>query len=145
MLDEWSYEAVLGENHGAVDRQLAIWTSSLEKQEIALRCQHEGVPAGPVLSGAELATDSHLRARHFSVEIDQPDLGPMILEGPAWQADTMPPPIYKPAPTIGQHTVEVARGLLGLDDAAIDDLFDTGGASHSIAHVTAFAVTLEVP
>jgi crotonobetainyl-CoA:carnitine CoA-transferase CaiB-like acyl-CoA transferase len=126
MLDEWSYEAVLGENHGAVDRQLAIWTSSLEKQEIALRCQHEGVPAGPVLSGAELATDSHLRARHFSVEIDQPDLGPMILEGPAWQADTMPPPIYKPAPTIGQHTVEVARGLLGLDDAAIDDLFDTG-------------------
>jgi crotonobetainyl-CoA:carnitine CoA-transferase CaiB-like acyl-CoA transferase len=79
-----------------------------------------------VLSGAELATDPHLKARHFPVEIDQPDLGPMILEGPAWQADAMPPPIYKPAPTIGQHTVEVARGLLGLDDAAIGELFDTG-------------------
>jgi crotonobetainyl-CoA:carnitine CoA-transferase CaiB-like acyl-CoA transferase len=126
VLDEWSYEAVLGDGQGAVNRQLATWTSSLEKQEIARRCQREGVPAGPVLSGAELATDPHLQARHFPVEIDQPDLGPMTLEGPAWHSDTMPPPIYTPAPTIGQHTVEVARGLLGLDDAAIEELFDAG-------------------
>jgi crotonobetainyl-CoA:carnitine CoA-transferase CaiB-like acyl-CoA transferase len=126
VLDEWSYEAVLGDSQGAVNRQLSIWTSRLEKQEIARRCQSEGVPAGPVLSGAELATDPHLKARHFPVEIDQPDLGPMTLEGPAWHADAMPPPIYRPAPTIGQHTVEVARGLLGLDDAAIEDLFDAG-------------------
>jgi crotonobetainyl-CoA:carnitine CoA-transferase CaiB-like acyl-CoA transferase len=126
VLDEWSYEAVLGESRGAADEQLAMWTRSLAKQEIARRCQSEGVPAGPVLSGVELATDSHMIARHFPVEIDQPDLGPMILEGPAWHSDAMPPPIYKPAPTIGQHTVEVARALLGLDDAAIQELFDAG-------------------
>jgi crotonobetainyl-CoA:carnitine CoA-transferase CaiB-like acyl-CoA transferase len=125
-LNEWSYEEALGDSRGAVDRQLAAWTSSLDKQEVAHRCQREGVPAGPVLSGTELATDPHMIARHFPVEIDQPDLGPMILEGLAWHADAMPPPIYKPAPTIGQHTVEVARGLLGLDDAAIEELFDTG-------------------
>ena len=117
LLDEWSYEAALGNDRGAVNRQLALWTSTLEKHEIARRCQNEGVPAGPVLCGAELATDPHMRARHFPVEIDQPDLGPMILEGPAWDSDAMPPPIYKPAPTIGEHTVEVARELLGLDDA----------------------------
>ncbi len=109
-----------------VDRQLALWTRTLEKHEIARRCQNEGVPAGPVLCGAELATDPHMRARHFPVEVDQPDLGPMILEGPAWDSDAMPPPIYQPAPTIGEHTVEVARELLGLDDAAIEDLFETG-------------------
>jgi crotonobetainyl-CoA:carnitine CoA-transferase CaiB-like acyl-CoA transferase len=126
VLDEWTYEAVLGDSQGAVDRQLAIWTSSLEKHEIARLCQREGVPAGPVLSGTELATDPHMNARHFPVEIEQPDLGPMILEGPAWHADAMPPPIYSPAPMIGQHTVEVARGLLGLDDAAIEELFDAG-------------------
>ena len=126
LLDEWSYEAALGNDRGAVNRQLARWTRTLEKHEIARRCQTEGVPAGPVLCGAELATDPHMRARHFPVEVDQPDLGPMILEGPAWNSDAMPPPIYKPAPTIGEHTVEVARELLGLDDAAIEDLFETG-------------------
>jgi crotonobetainyl-CoA:carnitine CoA-transferase CaiB-like acyl-CoA transferase len=50
----------------------------------------------------------------------------MILEGPAWYGDAMPPPNYNPAPTIGQHTVEVVRGLLGLSDAAIEELIDTG-------------------
>jgi len=145
VLDAWTYEAVLKDTQGAVDRQLAIWTSSLEKQETARRCQREGVPAGPVLSGAELATDSHLKARHFSVEIDQPDLGPMILEGPAWQADTMPPPIYKPAPTIGQHTVEVARGLLGLDDAAIEELFGTAVLESTAPVGEPDADTIEAP
>jgi crotonobetainyl-CoA:carnitine CoA-transferase CaiB-like acyl-CoA transferase len=125
VLDQWSYEAALGDRDG-VNRQLALWTGSLDKHEIARRCQREGVPAGPVLCGAELATDPHMKERHFPVEIDQPDLGPMILEGPAWDSDAMPPPIYKPAPTIGQHTVEVARELLGLDDEAIEELFETG-------------------
>jgi crotonobetainyl-CoA:carnitine CoA-transferase CaiB-like acyl-CoA transferase len=126
VLHAWSYEDALGARRGVVNRQLAIWTSNLDKHEIALRCQSEGVPAGPVLAGAELATDPHLKARHFPVEIDQPDIGPMILEGPAWHSDTMPPPIYRPAPTIGQHTTEIARGLLGLDSVAIEELFATG-------------------
>jgi crotonobetainyl-CoA:carnitine CoA-transferase CaiB-like acyl-CoA transferase len=126
VLAAWSYEAALSEGQGAVNEQLAIWTSSLDKHEVARRCQREGVPAGPVLSGTELATDPHLQARHFPVEIDQPDIGPMVLEGPAWESEAMPPPIYKPAPMIGQHTVEVARELLGLDDSAIKELFETG-------------------
>jgi crotonobetainyl-CoA:carnitine CoA-transferase CaiB-like acyl-CoA transferase len=126
LLGQWSYEAALGEGKAAVERELALWTSNLDKHEVARRCQREGVPAGPVLSGTELATDPHLRARHFPVEIDQPDIGPMVLEGPAWDSDAMPPPIYRPAPTIGQHTVAVARELLGLTDAAIAALFDTG-------------------
>jgi crotonobetainyl-CoA:carnitine CoA-transferase CaiB-like acyl-CoA transferase len=144
-LDEWTYEEALGDSRGAVDRQLANWTSSLQKQEIARRCQGKGVPAGPVLSGAELATDPHMMARHFPVEIDQPDLGPMVLEGPAWRADAMPPPIYKPAPTIGQHTVEVARGLLGLDDAAIEKLFDSGVLESTASADEPDAVTVEAP
>jgi crotonobetainyl-CoA:carnitine CoA-transferase CaiB-like acyl-CoA transferase len=144
-LDEWTYEEALGDGRGAVDRQLVVWTSSLQKQEIARRCQGEGVPAGPVLSGAELATDPHMIARHFPVEIDQPDLGPMVLEGPAWRADAMPPPIYKPAPTIGQHTVEVAHGLLGLDDAAIEALFDSGVLESTPPVREPDPVTIETP
>jgi crotonobetainyl-CoA:carnitine CoA-transferase CaiB-like acyl-CoA transferase len=126
VLERWSYEAALGAGKTAVDQQLTTWTSGLDKHEIARRCQSQGVPAGPVLSGAELATDPHCHARHFPVEIDQPDIGPMVLEGPAWASDAMPPPIYRPAPTIGEHTVEVARDLLGLTDKVIEEMFDAG-------------------
>ena len=134
VLEEWSYEEALGDGQGAVNRQLTRWTNSLDKHEVARRCQREGVPAGPVLCGAELADDPHSRARHFPVEIDQPDLGgPMVLEGPAWDSDAMPAPIYTPAPTIGQHTVEVARELLGLDEWEISELFETGVFESTVA------------
>jgi crotonobetainyl-CoA:carnitine CoA-transferase CaiB-like acyl-CoA transferase len=126
LLDACSHEAALGDSRATVDRQLATWTRTLDKFEVARRCQHEGVPAGPVLCAAELATDPHLVARGFPVEIDQPDLGPITLEGPAWHSQSMPAPIYRPAPTIGQHTVEVARDLLGLDGPTIEALLAAG-------------------
>jgi hypothetical protein len=69
------------------------------------------------------------------VEINQPDLGAMILEGPAWHSDTMRPPIYNPALTIGQHTVEVAREPLGLDEAVIKELFETGVLESALIRV----------
>ena len=86
-----------------------------------------------------------MRRGRFPVEVDQPDLGPMILEGPAWNADAMPPPIYKPAPTIGQHTVEVARGLLGLMSAAIEELFETGVLESTAPPGEPDTATIEVP
>ena len=60
------------------------------------------------------------------MEIDQPDLGRIVLEGPAWQCTSMPGPLYRPAPTVGQHTVEVARHLLGLEPGTIETLLAAG-------------------
>jgi crotonobetainyl-CoA:carnitine CoA-transferase CaiB-like acyl-CoA transferase len=111
---------------GQIDASIAAWTSGLSKHEAAQRCQDAGVPAGPVLRGGELATDEHLVARGFPVEIAQPDLGPIVLEGPSWHADTMRPAIIEPAPRIGEHTRVVCAELLGLDEPAIDALFDNG-------------------
>ena len=58
-----------------IAKQIAGWTSGLDKHEAADRCQERGVPAGAMLTGIELATDPHLVARGFPVEIDQPDVG----------------------------------------------------------------------
>ena len=62
----------------------------------------------------------------FPVEIAQPVLGPIVLEGPSWHADAMHPAIIGPAPRIGEHTRAVCAELLGLDEATIDALFASG-------------------
>jgi crotonobetainyl-CoA:carnitine CoA-transferase CaiB-like acyl-CoA transferase len=58
--------------------------------------------------------------------VDQPGLGPIILEGPAFRASAMAAPFIGPAPALGEHTREVAREVLGLPDERIDDLIGTG-------------------
>ncbi len=106
----------------AIAKQIAAWTSGLDKHDVAARCQAQGVPAGAMLTGIELERDPHLVARGFPVEIDQPDIGPLVLEGPAMLARTMPPPRITPAPRLGEHTREIAVELLGMAPDVVERL-----------------------
>lgn len=109
-----------------IAKQIAGWTSGLDKHEVAARCQEHGVPAGAMLTGIELESDPHLVARGFPVEIDQPDIGALVLEGPAMIARVMPPPRITAAPRLGEHTREIAVELLGMDPDAVEALIAEG-------------------
>ena len=109
-----------------LDSRIAEWAGGSTKDAIAAACQAQGVPAAPMLTGAELATDAQFAARGFAVEIDQPGLGALILDGGAFRGELMIGPDIRPAPALGEHTREICRTLLGLDEAEIDRLFAAG-------------------
>jgi crotonobetainyl-CoA:carnitine CoA-transferase CaiB-like acyl-CoA transferase len=46
--------------------------------------------------------------------------------GPVVRMSETPGAVRKPAPLLGEHTAEVLRERLGLDDAEIDRLRDAG-------------------
>ncbi len=48
------------------------------------------------------------------------------MEGDCYRADELAPPPAEPAPRHGEHTREIARELLGLDDGEIDRLIAIG-------------------
>ena len=50
----------------------------------------------------------------------------LVLEGPSYRAQRMPPPYYAQAPLLGEHTREIATELLGLDDATVEQLVGEG-------------------
>jgi crotonobetainyl-CoA:carnitine CoA-transferase CaiB-like acyl-CoA transferase len=106
--------------------RIVEWTHGLDKHEVAARCQAHGVPAGAMLTGVELASDPHLVARGFPVEVQQPELGTMTLEGPAFRSRHMPPPRITAAPGLTEHTKEIGAELLGLTAADIDGLLEAG-------------------
>ena len=109
-----------------VDRHLSAWTAARTRDEVWGLLQQAGVPCGPMLTGTDMLDDPHLRSRGWTIELDQPGVGPMALEGPAWVAPSMPGPITTPAPGLGEHTREIAMELLGLSPDEIEELIARG-------------------
>ena len=108
-----------------VEEAVTAWTGTLSKRAVADACLSAGVPAGPMLTSSQQLEDPHLAARGYLVELDQPPIGVMTFEGPAFAATGMADADIRPAPGLGEHTREVAAEL-GLDEAAIDDLIARG-------------------
>jgi crotonobetainyl-CoA:carnitine CoA-transferase CaiB-like acyl-CoA transferase len=106
---------------------LAAWTSSLTKQEAAERLQSVGVAAGAAQHVMDLIGDPHLRARQQFTELPQPGLpAPVITESGPALFDSLPPPVPRPAPMMAEHTREICRELLGLNESEINELIGAG-------------------
>ena len=108
-----------------VEEVVSAWTRTLSKHSVTETCLAAGVPAGPMLTSGEQLQDPHLADRGYLVELDQPPIGVMTFEGPAFAATGMADADIRPAPGLGQHTREIVAEL-GLDEAAIDDLIARG-------------------
>ena len=108
-----------------VEAAVSAWTRTLSKHAVTDACLAAGVPAGPMLTSSQQLQDPHLAARGYLVEIDQPPIGDMTIEGPAFVATGMADADIRPAPGLGDHTREIVAEL-GLDAAAIEDLIASG-------------------
>lgn len=114
------------QNASELDEIVGAYTSDHDPYDLQDRMQSLGVPAGVMLTGSMQLDDPHLVHRGYPVEIDQPEIGPISLEGPAFQATGMERVFIAPAPFMGEHTVETCRDLLGIDQAEIDRMVAEG-------------------
>src|SRR5438552_9381873 len=89
-----------------------------------------GVPAGPVLSIAEVLEHPQVVAREMVVETRHPKAGATRAIGCPVKFSDTPAQIRRPAPLFGQHTREVLTEA-GLHDAEIDALLESGAAIQS--------------
>jgi crotonobetainyl-CoA:carnitine CoA-transferase CaiB-like acyl-CoA transferase len=109
-----------------IDGRIAKWTSQLSDREVMRLLQAQGVPAGIMMYMSDQPQDPHLRHRGYVLEIDQPGVGPILMEGAAFHASRLPAPITTPAPFLGQHTREICVALLGYSEGEVDELIDRG-------------------
>ena len=99
--------------HDELDAHLGAWTASLDRWEVAQRCQVEGVVAAPVLDEADLAVDPHLRARGFLRRNGSEEVGWHDYPGHLWRWSG-PPLRWGGLCPFGGANEEVWRGLVGL-------------------------------
>jgi CoA:oxalate CoA-transferase len=85
-----------------------------------------GLPCGPLNNIAQAAALPQVKAREMLVEVEHPRIGRFPLPNTPVKLSRTPGGVRGPSPDLGQHTDEVLRELLGLPDAEIKGLRETG-------------------
>ena len=106
------------------------WARTQSPDDAVEALQALRIPAGRVMSIRDLLHDRNLRRRGFYVDVDLgEDIGHRPIIGRPFtfvehRADG--PRIQGRAPRFGEHNRSVLADLLGLDEAAIGDLYEAG-------------------
>lgn len=110
---------------GKIDRIVEEWTRSKCVDECFHELQSGKIASGPVLRADQLLENEQLIERGFVVTTDHPVVGPRRQFGLPWRMDNLAVE-YRPAPLLGEHTREILRNLLGVDDAGYAKLESDG-------------------
>ena len=85
-----------------------------------------GIPFGAINGIAEIVDHPQVAARNALVEVDHPRAGKVRIVGAPVRLSDTPGSVRTPSPSLGEHTEEVLRGVLGLGDEAVARLRAAG-------------------
>jgi crotonobetainyl-CoA:carnitine CoA-transferase CaiB-like acyl-CoA transferase len=115
------------EHRGAIDAAVSKWMRPRRARAAMDELQLAGVPAGEMLRVADLPSFPFFKARGFFSSAHHPSIDDeMIAERAPFRSRRLPAAAQNPAPLLGQHSKEVVRDWLALDDAEIAALVSTG-------------------
>jgi len=105
----------------------AAWAAGRTPREAMEALQDAGVPGAAMARLPELLDDPQLAHRRTFGTMSHPALeGSLPAESVAAPYSRISVPTALPAPAPGEHTREICRDVLVLDDGAVDDLLERG-------------------
>ena len=120
--DEYGDAFLRWQNQGALEQHLSQWTAQHTAEELTARLQGAGIAAFPSLSADQLMADPHLAQRNAFPTTTHPDKGEQRAVAPPWRFSATPTNPLRWTPDLGEHNHEVFCGLLGMDEAELNQL-----------------------
>ena len=104
------------------------WAGEMTKLEVCAALSDAGLAAGPCFSAPEVIADKHVQSHRMLVELERSDgvVEPVLIPGNPVKMSKVADGPDTPPPCVGEHTDEVLREDLGLDDAELARLRGLG-------------------
>src|SRR5262249_16897215 len=98
--------------------EIERWTMTMEKMDVMVTLNPLNVPCGPILSMKEIAEEPALRKSGTVVEVHHPERGKYLTVGNPIKLSDSSVEVRR-SPLLGEHTQEILKGVLDLNDSEI--------------------------
>jgi formyl-CoA transferase len=115
-------------NQNEMWRIITDFARNHTKREFMALLNPIDVPCGPIMSTEDLANDEHVRGRDMWVELDHPQRGKWFNVGMPIKLSDSPAKIER-SPTLGEHTEQILKEVLGYEADKIAKLKSAGAFS----------------
>jgi formyl-CoA transferase len=124
--DRFATHTARGNNQAELDELIGEWSATLTSAELEAVLNEHGVPNGKIYTAPDMLEDAHFAAREAIVRLMHPQLGEFPMQNVVPKLSDTPGEVRWVGPELGEHTDEVLRGVLGLDDDELSKLRDAG-------------------
>ena len=113
--------------NGPIREAIEDWARDKTKIEAAQTLAAQGIAAGASHLAEDIAADPHVATRNMLIDVDRPDADtPFQVVGNPVKLSAAPEGPVRRFPMLGEHTAEVLRQELDLDDTEIANLAERG-------------------
>ena len=109
-----------------IDVLVGEWTRTRTREEIANQLKSIDVPCCMVPTFDQVCNDPQLLQREMIIEVEQAVSGKVKTPGSLFKLSKTPGNIKFPAPTLGEHNLEVYSSMLGYTEQEITQLAGEG-------------------
>ena len=112
---------------GVVRPAIEEWAAKRTKVEASRALADEGIVAGPCFGAEDLVNDPHVKSHDMVLSVPRPhaDAAIHVVGNPIKLSKSLDRPAQR-WPTLGQHTREILRSDLAMDDAEFEALRSDG-------------------
>jgi len=112
------------EHADLIDGFVSSWIADRNREEVIIEFERVGGAVAPVYSAKDIVEDKHIRETDMLVEVDDPELGPILMHNVMWRMSKTPGAIRFTGRSLGADTEHILIKELGYSPAEVSALRD---------------------
>lgn len=105
-----------------IDGYISDWISSRSRSEVLEAFDAASAAIAPIYDARDIVEDIHVSETKMLIEIDDPDLGKVLMHNVMWRMSDSPGKIRWTGRSMGEDTDAILRGDLGISEEKIAEL-----------------------